>query len=138
MTQAPTFRIASCLAALMSMTQTVLASGPLPVGHFGLASGHADWTIAQTETGYQATFLQDKDSQTVFELTETGRQTLWKRLDWPAETAASAACLGNMLDVFCRVEAPGVSAIAVLKDSGASYFHYDRTGGARAIHPAKR
>ena len=138
MSRARPLRSLSLFIALMPTTLPVFADAPLPLGAFGHDAIHPAWTIEAAQQGYLATALSGNDAQPVFELTEAGRVALWKRLQWPEATAANARCLGNMLDTFCQVGEGAMDHIAVLRQGGSRYFHYDRAHGSEAIHPITR
>lgn len=138
MYRAPVLRLSALATSMICAAALAAAPPALPTGDFSLSAGDTVWSIQATGGGYQATSHTQADVQPVFELTDNGRQALWKRMQWPLETVANARCLGNMLDVFCQVEAPIAAMIEPLKSAGSSYFHYDRASGVQAIHLQKR
>jgi len=127
-----------CAAALVTFPMAGMAANDLPLGSFSHGAADPAWTVQPAGNGYQATSHQQGDVQPVFELTEAGRKSLWERMQWPAETAATARCLGNMLDVFCHVGPDAAQRIDALHTAQATDFHYDRANGVVAIHPVKR
>lgn len=129
-----TLRHFCLVAAMIPLSSLAATTGTLPVGDFGVGASVADWTIDAADKGYVATSHAQGDVQPVFVLTNAGRLALWKRLNWPEETAQDAECLGNMLDVFCHVTEQIAARIDPLKHGGSNYFHYDRVRGAQVIH----
>lgn len=136
------------LAALLALAPAAHAADGFE-GRFGWDFNETPepvWTLEAAASGLRMR-RHDGHVLPVAELGVADRERLWERLDWPADTAAGARCIGwadepgpfsqplpgGVTAVVCRVPAGIRARIDWIRDYPGDWIYYDTGLGVNAL-----